>query len=250
MVRSYQRPLTPPGLRAGVTRGDFSAPGVEKSPRSWFGGEYGRRGGGTGADWPGETTSGRPSAWKGSCRGWVSAPSCTPLPPGWAWPDGSATMSMACSRRSRAARQCVEQFLVLLEAQPPPLARVDRVTAAAMTPSGAAGFAIVASDHDRPPPGAGLGRQRDLRRLPGRAGRPGRPAVRLPVHQLHQLRATVHHRHRRALRPAADHHGAVHHVRGVRGGVPRPGEPQVPRPAGLLPGLRAAAAAARPAAQR
>jgi hydrogenase maturation protein HypF len=41
----------------------------------------------------------------------------------------------------------VKEFLGLLEAQPPPLARVDRVMAAAMTPSGASGFAIVASDH-------------------------------------------------------------------------------------------------------
>jgi hydrogenase maturation protein HypF len=41
----------------------------------------------------------------------------------------------------------VKEFLGLLEAQPPPLARVDRVTAAALTPNGVSGFAIVASDH-------------------------------------------------------------------------------------------------------
>jgi hydrogenase maturation protein HypF len=41
----------------------------------------------------------------------------------------------------------VSEFLGLLEAQPPPLARVDRVTAAAIVPSGARGFSIVASDH-------------------------------------------------------------------------------------------------------
>ena len=45
------------------------------------------------------------------------------------------------------AAACVEQFLGLLETQAPPMARVDRVTAAAMSPTGAAGFAIVASDH-------------------------------------------------------------------------------------------------------
>src|SRR6266516_544361 len=45
------------------------------------------------------------------------------------------------------AAACVEQFLGLLKTQPPPLARVERVTAAAMAPTGAAGFAIVASDH-------------------------------------------------------------------------------------------------------
>jgi len=41
----------------------------------------------------------------------------------------------------------VREFLGVLEAQPPPLARVDRVTATAMIPSGARGFSIVASDH-------------------------------------------------------------------------------------------------------
>src|SRR6266536_707485 len=41
----------------------------------------------------------------------------------------------------------VKEFLGSLEAQPPPLARVDRVTAAAIAPNGARGFSIVASDH-------------------------------------------------------------------------------------------------------
>ncbi|HEY6279658.1 MAG TPA: carbamoyltransferase HypF [Streptosporangiaceae bacterium] len=40
----------------------------------------------------------------------------------------------------------VRQFLALLAAQPPPLARVDRVTATTLTPNGAAGFAIAPSD--------------------------------------------------------------------------------------------------------
>ena len=41
----------------------------------------------------------------------------------------------------------VREFLGLLADHPPPLARVDRVTATAITPSGTPGFAIVASDH-------------------------------------------------------------------------------------------------------
>jgi hydrogenase maturation protein HypF len=41
----------------------------------------------------------------------------------------------------------VGEFLGLLEAQAPPLARVDRVTAAAVAPHGARGFSIVPSDH-------------------------------------------------------------------------------------------------------
>jgi hydrogenase maturation protein HypF len=40
----------------------------------------------------------------------------------------------------------VREFLAALEREAPPLARVERVTAQAMTPSGATGFSIVASD--------------------------------------------------------------------------------------------------------
>jgi hydrogenase maturation protein HypF len=40
----------------------------------------------------------------------------------------------------------VRQFLDSLSAEPPPLARVDRVTATSMRPNGGAGFAIAASD--------------------------------------------------------------------------------------------------------
>jgi hydrogenase maturation protein HypF len=40
----------------------------------------------------------------------------------------------------------VRQFLDSLSAEPPPLARVDRVSAASMRPNGGAGFAIAASD--------------------------------------------------------------------------------------------------------
>ena len=42
--------------------------------------------------------------------------------------------------------ESVERFLGLLETDPPPLARVDKVTATTMSPNGAPGFSIVASD--------------------------------------------------------------------------------------------------------
>ena len=87
----------------------------------------------------------------------------------------------------------------------------------------------------------GVGRQRHVRRLPGRTPRSCGPAVPLPVHQLHELWPKVHHRDRCALRPAQYDDGPLRHVRAVRGGVPRPGRPQVPRAAGLLPRLRAPA---------
>ena len=72
----------------------------------------------------------------------------------------------------------------------------------------------------RAAPDPGIGGHRDVRRLPARACRSGRPAIRLPVHQLHQLRAAVHHRPGCALRPAADDHGGVRDVRTVRGRIP------------------------------
>jgi hydrogenase maturation protein HypF len=44
------------------------------------------------------------------------------------------------------------------------------------------------------------------------------------------------------LRPAADHHARLRHVRRLRARVPRPRRPPLPRPADRLPALRAAAA--------
>ena len=63
---------------------------------------------------------------------------------------------------------------------------------------GAAGFTIVDSRDAGAPAVAGARRRGHLRRLPARAGRPGRPALRLPVHQLHQLRAPLHDHHGRS----------------------------------------------------
>ena len=90
----------------------------------------------------------------------------------------------------------VSEFLLLLERDAPPLARIERVTTRVITPSRSASFDIAASDSrsGRAAPDPGGGGHRDLRGLPARAFRPGRPAVRVPVHQLHQLRTPVHHR--------------------------------------------------------
>ena len=54
---------------------------------------------------------------------------------------------MASSQRSRARQHALSNFWGCWRHEAPPLARVDRVTAAALAPTGAAGFAIVASDH-------------------------------------------------------------------------------------------------------
>ena len=97
------------------------------------------------------------------------------------------------------------------------------------------------SDRPRPDPG----RCQRLRRLPARTGRPRRPPLPLPLHQLHQLRAALHHRHRHPLRPAADHHGRLHHVPGLSRRVSRPRLAALPCPAECLPALRPASVAAR-----
>ena len=70
---------------------------------------------------------------------------------------------------------------------------------------------------------------------------PERPPVSLPVHQLHQLRAPLHHHPAPALRPAEHHDGRLRHVPGVRRRVPRPGRPPLPRPADRVRRLRAPA---------
>jgi len=85
-----------------------------------------------------------------------------------------------------------------------------------------------------------------LPRLPGGNPEPGRPPLPLPLHQLHQLRAALHHHRSHALRPADDHHARLRHVPGLPGGIRRPAEPPLSRPAERLPGLRAAPAPDRP----
>ena len=44
---------------------------------------------------------------------------------------------------------------------------------------------------------------------------PAGPAVSIPFHQLHQLRAPLHHYQRHPLRPGQDHHGGLSPVSGV-----------------------------------
>ena len=68
-----------------------------------------------------------------------------------------------------------------------------------------------------------------------------RPPLPLPVHQLHELRAALHDHRRRALRPADDHDARLPDVPRVRRRVRRPGRPALPRAAGRLLHLRAAA---------
>lgn len=131
----------------------------------------------------------------------------------------------------------VDAFTDAIGTRAPPLAVVESVEhrAVPVTHDGG-GFTIR-------PSASGPGRtlipgHGNLRRLPGGARRPGRPAVPAPVHHLYALRAPVHRGHRPALRPAADHHGRLPAVRRLRPGVRRSGRPPLPRPADRLSALR------------
>ena len=142
-----------------------------------------------------------------------------------------------------APSETVERFLARLPAEAPPLATVERVTAEQLEELGELGFSIRDSPAGRRAARGGHARQRHLRRLPGRAVRPGRPPLPLPVHELHQLRPAVHDRARRPVRPAEHDDGRLRDVPGLPRRVRGPGRPALPRPAERLPGLRAARAA-------
>ena len=67
----------------------------------------------------------------------------------------------------------VLDFLASLEHDAPPLARIEAVRTTALGAKRRRRVRHRVKRARRPPPGAGLGRHRDLRRLPGRAGRSG-----------------------------------------------------------------------------
>ena len=60
-----------------------------------------------------------------------------------------------------------------------------------------------------------LSRHRHLRRVPGRLHGSSQPALRVRLHQLHQLRPALHHHPRHSVRPSAHHHGGLRDVRAV-----------------------------------
>ena len=80
-----------------------------------------------------------------------------------------------------------------------------------------------------------------LRGLPGRAVGPGRPAVPLPVRQLHRLRPPLHRGHRHPVRPSTHDDGALR-----RCARTAPGSTRTPGTGGSTPSR----CAARPAARR
>ena len=90
-----------------------------------------------------------------------------------------------------------------------------------------------------------LARFGHLRRVPGRALRPARPPLSLPLHQLHELRPALHHHRAAALRPAGHLDAQLCHVPGVRRRVRRRGRPPLPCPARCLLRVRAVAVVCR-----
>ncbi len=134
----------------------------------------------------------------------------------------------------------VEAFRRRLEAEAPPLARIDSVAVRETPATGEAGFRIIASDTGGHVSTGHSRRRGYLRGLPARIARPQRPPLSLSIFELHQLRPALHHHAPHSLRPPADLDGALHHVRGLPGGVRRSHQPALPCAAQRLPGVRTA----------
>ena len=96
-----------------------------------------------------------------------------------------------------------------MKSGPPPLARIDEVACEAQSPTGDQGFRIESSESDEAAPDLRLARRGDLRRTASRSCSTRRPAVRLPVPQLHELRAAADDHHGAPLRPSTDDDGRV-----------------------------------------
>ena len=144
-------------------------------------------------------------------------------------------------------RAKVAELCRLLEEAPPPLARVTSVEMGHRPRArGVRGLPHRRERRRSCAERGGQRRQRHLRRLPGRGGRPRGPPSRLPVHQLHELRAALHHRALCPLRPPRHDHGRLQDVRPVPGRVRRPGGQALPRPAERLSRLRPADRLLRP----
>ena len=131
----------------------------------------------------------------------------------------------------------VERFLARLRDEAPPLASIEALTFEPV-PEVRRGGVLDPGQRRRAARRGDRARHRDVRRLPRGAVRPCGSPLPLPVHQLHQLRAAVHDRHGRPVRPAEHDDGGIRDVRGLPGRVRRPGRPPLPRAAERVPGVR------------
>ena len=134
------------------------------------------------------------AAW---CRGSAFAPLSTAWPRSIGWPAGCATPPGAWRSRSRARPRRWTRFVRGLRDEAPPLAHIESLSLMRdRAPTGMPAFEILHSEAAGRRVSARLARHRHLPRLPARDARSRRPALPLPVHQLHQLRPALHH-HRR-----------------------------------------------------
>ena len=182
----------------------------------------------------------------GPSRASASVRSSTGSPPSSGSAAGCSTTSAASCWRSRARPRRSTTLLARLRSQAPPLAVIESVRVQAAAPTGERDFRILESDRGGPPDAPVSPDFATCAECVAELFDPGRPALSLSVHQLHQLRPALLDRHRRALRPPADDDGRVRDVRALPGRVRGPARPPLSRPAERLPRMRAAGAAHRP----
>ena len=132
----------------------------------------------------------------------------------------------------------IDEFLHRLRDSPPPLAIIESI--ATEDDSGAGRDRLCDHRHVaiRHRPHAGLPRRRNVRRMRSGAAGSGQPALPASVRQLHQLRSAVHDHRLAALRPGRHDDGRIRDVRRLRARIRRPRRSPLPRPAGVLPGVR------------
>ena len=103
------------------------------------------------------------------------------------------------------AEQGLQAFVREMKMQPPPAASIAEMEVQEVAPLGVHGFTIRESQRRERPT---VRISPDLpvcERLPRRAFRSAQSALRLSLHQLHQLRPALHRSHRPALRPLQHH---------------------------------------------
>jgi hypothetical protein len=144
----------------------------------------------------------------------------------------------------------IDALLARLAAEAPSLAAVERIATERVPATGSWGFAIVESERHGAPSALVSPDTATCDDCLRELFRSRRPPPSLPLRQLHELRAAVHDRTRRAVRPAADDDGRLQHVPGLPGRVRRPRRPPLPRPAKRLRGVRPPAATARSCGRR
>ncbi len=134
----------------------------------------------------------------------------------------------------------LDAFAAELVTAAPGLARVESLAAVPVAPTARALVHDSGEQRRRRRRGRHPARRRDVRRLPARALRPGRPPLPLPVPQLHAVRAALHDRALRPVRPRAHDDGGLRALRRLPARVRGSLRPPLPRRADRVPGVRAA----------